>query len=599
MNHTSTPARKRRRIPLLSAAALIFALLLTGVSASALLLNLMGLRERQAEVRRLNAFLTVSAELHEAVRAAETGQRGYLLTDEARYLAPYEAAQPRVWQHLTAAERLVHEPGQASRIASLRPVIQAKLDELAETVSLRAQGLDAALHVVRSDRGQQLMEQIDSTMRSIRDRGIELVENNSAREQRAAVRSTIAAGSTGALALISAVLGVAVLLRQRAGERLFEAEARFRNLAENIPEVFWVSDPKTERMLYVSPAFEQVWGRSRQTLHDDGQSWHGAIAPQDRARVIESFAMHARQGRYEETYQIERPDGSSCWIRDRGWPVQDEEGAFLYVVGIAEDITPMRMAQDALAALNADLECRVEERTRALVEVNRELDAFAYSISHDLRAPLRAIQGYTEAVSEDYAEGLPPEGQHFLKRITASVLRMEDLIEDILIYSRLAQSEITVRPVSLEAAVDQVLADNAEAIADRKTTVQVERPLGTVQASAPVLRQALDNLVKNAIKFTCAGRAPRTVIRADGQDHRVRLWIEDDGIGIAPDHQERIFEPFQRLHGIESYTGTGIGLAIVRRALTRLGGTCGVVSVPGEGSRFWIELPGSNAGMSA
>ena len=315
--------------------------------------------------------------------------------------------------------------------------------------------------------------------------------------------------------------------------------------------------------------------------------------------MIESYAGLASQGIYDETYQIERPDGSSRWIRDRGWPVQDEEGAFLYVVGIAEDITPMRRAQDALAALNADLERRVEERTQALVEVNRELDAFAYTISHDLRAPLRAIQGYAEALSEDYAEVLPADGQHSVKRITASVLRMEGLIEDILSYSRLAQSEIRVRPVALEAAVDRVLADHAEAIADAAATVRVQRPLPTVQASASVLRQALGNLVTNAVKFAAPGVAPQVTIWAERRDGQVRLWIEDDGIGIASEHQERIFEPFQRLHGIEGYPGTGIGLAIVRRALTRMSGTCGVLSMPGEGSRFWIELPAGDAGMAA
>ena len=187
---------------------LLLALFLTVLSASALLLNLSGLRDRQEGVRRMNTVLTTIAELHEAVRGAETGQRGYLLTNEARYLATYEAALPRVWQHLKTAETLAQDPGQASRIASLRPLIQAKLDELAETVALRALNLDAALQVVRSDRGQDLMEQIDATMRSIRDRGTELVARNSARERQDTAWSTIAAGLTGGLALISAVLGV-------------------------------------------------------------------------------------------------------------------------------------------------------------------------------------------------------------------------------------------------------------------------------------------------------------------------------------------------------------------------------------------------------
>lgn len=570
--------------------ALVVALLLTVVSASVLVLNLWRLDASRVEVAHINMVLKQVADLHEAVRAAETGQRGFLLTGEQRYLATYEQAVPRVWSNLEAAERTIRGPQQVQRLASLRALVESKLDELANTVALHARSQNAALQVVRSDVGQQLMEQIDASIHEIRDAGSQILEARSANERKDVAWSTAAASLSGALALASAILGVITLVGKRAQTRLFEAEERFRNLATNIQEAFWVSDPRTSTLLYINPAFERIWGLTRAALYKNARLWLEAIVPEDRERVRRSYGENAVKGAYDETYRIAQPDGALRWIRDRGWPVHDETGRFEYVVGLAEDITPVRQAQDALAALNNDLERRVEDRTQALAEVNRELDAFAYSISHDLRAPLRTMQGYAEALVDDFGSGLPPEGRHYTQRIAAAATRMEDLIADILAYSRLAKDEISVRPESLEALLDQVLTDLEPMLISTEAAVRVERPLPEVQANRAVLRQVLNNLITNAVKFVRPGDRPTVSVRAQRGAGRVRVWIEDNGIGIAPEHQERIFDPFQRLHGIEAYPGTGIGLAIVRRAIARMGGSSGVESELGQGSRFWIEL---------
>jgi PAS domain S-box-containing protein len=581
---------KRGGLSSFGVTAVVAALLLTAVSTSVLILNLSRLDASRVEVARINTVLKQVADLHEAVRAAETGQRGFLLTGEQRYLATYEQAVPRVWSNLEAAERTVRVPRQVQRLASLRALIESKLDELANTVALHARSQNAALQMVRSDVGQQLMERIDASIHEIRDAGSQILEAQSADERRDAAWSTTVAILSGVLALAAAVLGVFTLVGKRAQTRLFEAEERFRNLATNIQEAFWVSDPRTSTLLYINPAFERIWGLTRAALYKNARLWLEAIVPEDRKRVGSSYAEHAARGTYDETYRITRPDGAVRWIRDRGWPVHDENDQFEYVVGIAEDITQMRQAQDALAALNADLERRVEDRTQALAEVNRELDAFAYSISHDLRAPLRAMQGYADALIEDFGSGLPAEGQHYTQRIAAAATRMEDLIADILSYSRLAKDEVSVRPEPLEAVLDQVLADLEPMLIRTEATVRVERPLFEVQANRVVLRQVLNNLITNAVKFVGPGDRPAVSVRAERRAGRVRLCIEDNGLGIASEHQQRIFDPFQRLHGVEAYPGTGIGLAIVRRAVTRMGGACGIESELGQGSRFWIEL---------
>jgi PAS domain S-box-containing protein len=369
---------KRGGLSSFGVTAVVAALLLTAVSTSVLIVNLSRLDASRVEVARINTVLKQVADLHEAVRAAETGQRGFLLTGEQRYLATYEQAVPRVWSNLEAAERTVRVPRQVQRLASLRALIESKLDELANTVALHARSQNAALQMVRSDVGQQLMERIDASIHEIRDAGSQILEAQSADERRDAAWSTTVAILSGVLALAAAVLGVFTLVGKRAQTRLFEAEERFRNLATNIQEAFWVSDPRTSTLLYINPAFERIWGLTRAALYKNARLWLEAIVPEDRKRVGSSYAEHAARGTYDETYRITRPDGAVRWIRDRGWPVHDENDQFEYVVGIAEDITQMRQAQDALAALNADLERRVEDRTQALAEVNRELDAFAY-----------------------------------------------------------------------------------------------------------------------------------------------------------------------------------------------------------------------------
>ena len=581
---------KRGGLSSFGVTAVVVALLLTAVSTSVLVLNLSRLDASRVEVARINTVLKRVADLHEAVRAAETGQRGFLLTGDQRYLATYEQAVPRVWSNLEAAERTIRVPQQVQRLANVRALIESKLDELANTVALHARSQNAALQVVRSDVGQRLMEQIDASIHEIRDAGSRILEMQSADERRDAGWSTTVAILSGGLAFAAAVLGVFTLVGKRAQTRLFEAEERFRNLATNIQEAFWVSDPRTSTLLYINPAFERIWGLTRAALYRNAQLWLEAIVPEDREQVRIAYAENAALGTYDETYRITRPDGTLKWIRDRGWPVHDENDQFEYVVGIAEDITQVRQAQDALAALNADLERRVEDRTQALAEVNRELDAFAYSISHDLRAPLRAMQGYADALIEDFGAALPADGQHYTQRIAAAATRMEDLIADILAYSRLAKDEVSVRPESLETVLDQVLADLDVMLVNTGTLLRVERPLPEVQANRAVLRQVLNNLISNAVKFVGPGDRPVVSVHAELRSGRVRLWIVDNGIGIAPEHRNRIFDPFQRLHGVEAYPGTGIGLAIVRRAVTRMGGDCGVESELGHGSRFWIEL---------
>jgi signal transduction histidine kinase len=237
-----------------------------------------------------------------------------------------------------------------------------------------------------------------------------------------------------------------------------------------------------------------------------------------------------------------------------------------------------------------ELEQRVAERTAELQETNAELESFSYSVSHDLRAPLRSIQSFAQVLLEDYAERLDAVGQDCAQRIVAAAKRMDTLTEDLLAYSRISRAAVELKPVSLEEVVDDVLTQLEAEILGQDALVTVERPLAQVMGQHTTLVQVVANLLTNGIKFVAHGVRPQVRIWSEERAEWVRLWVHDNGIGIAPQYQDRIFGIFERLHGIETYPGTGIGLAIVRKGMERMGGRVGVESAPDRGSAFWVEL---------
>jgi signal transduction histidine kinase len=267
----------------------------------------------------------------------------------------------------------------------------------------------------------------------------------------------------------------------------------------------------------------------------------------------------------------------------------------LEVVGEVADQLAIALEQarlyEAVSKHAEELEQRVAERTAELQETNAELDAFAYSASHDLRAPLRAMHGFSRAILEDYSDLLDRTGKDYARRIAEAAERLDMQIEDLLAYSRLSREELTVTAVALGIPVDGALGLMREALSERNVDVTVERPLPTAMGHEPTLLTVLMNLISNGIKFVAPGKRPRLRIRAEESPGKVRLWVEDNGIGIAPEHQGRIFRVFERLQSLREFGGTGVGLAIVRKGVERMGGRVGVESTVGRGSRFWIELP--------
>jgi PAS domain S-box-containing protein len=238
-----------------------------------------------------------------------------------------------------------------------------------------------------------------------------------------------------------------------------------------------------------------------------------------------------------------------------------------------------------------ELEKRIGELTSQLEEIRGEQEAFTYTIAHDLRAPLRAMSGFSDALIQDYAwQTLDEKGLTYASKITQSAHRMDELIEDLLVYSRLARNPVRLGPIPVAAILPEVLQTYAREIEEANARVDVDVALGEVVGDWGLLFLALCNLLSNAIKFVPLGLTPQVTIRTQRLGEWIRIEFEDNGIGIPAEYLDRIFGVFQRLNRAESYPGAGMGLAIVRRAMERMSGRYGVSSTPGKGSRFWIDL---------
>ncbi len=244
-------------------------------------------------------------------------------------------------------------------------------------------------------------------------------------------------------------------------------------------------------------------------------------------------------------------------------------------------------AKEELRQHAGDLEGQVVERTAKLTELVGELEGFSYSITHDMRAPLRAMQGFAELLAGQCAPQVSPQGKEYIRLITSAARRMDWLIQDALNYSLLARAELNLEPVELEGFLRGIL-ESYPAFQGSEAQIQLEGTFPKVLASQAALTQCISNLLGNAVKFVAPGVAPRVRVWTEARDGRVRLFFQDNGIGIEPESHEKIFGIFQRLN--KEYEGTGIGLAIVKKAAERMGGQVGLQSEPGKGSTFWLEL---------
>ncbi len=268
--------------------------------------------------------------------------------------------------------------------------------------------------------------------------------------------------------------------------------------------------------------------------------------------------------------------------------------AYPYEDGIAiyyHDITDRKRAEEEIHQLTRDLENRVNERTLELMARNKELETFTYTVSHDLKAPLRGMDGYSKLLLEDHSSNLNPEGQFFLSSIRKAAEQMNLLIDDLLQYSRLERRVLSKAVVDLDSLIETMISEHESEINLHKITIELDLKCRQISTDVEGLVFALRNLLDNAIKFSGQSRDPKIRISTKEKSGNCIICVEDNGIGFDMKYKDKIFEIFQRLHRAEDYPGTGIGLAIARKVMDRIGGRVWGKSEPGKGAKFYLEIP--------
>ena len=294
-----------------------------------------------------------------------------------------------------------------------------------------------------------------------------------------------------------------------------------------------------------------------------------------------------------ETYSMEkryiRKDSSLIWINLTVALVRKTDGTPDYFISVVEDIQQRKSAEADIQRLNAHLEQRVIERTAELTAANQELDSFAYAVSHDLRAPLRAMSGFSQALQEDYGDQLQGETKLFLKQIDIAGHKMNELVDGLLALSRSTRGELQHDVVDLSAMAERLLAELAQGEPERKVTIKVESDLQT-HGDARMIEVVMRNLLSNAWKYSSQAAAASIRVYAETRQGEQYFCVADNGAGFDMVYASRLFQPFQRLHRQEEFPGIGIGLATVQRIVRRHGGVIEARGLPGKGATFCFSL---------
>ena len=544
----------------------------------------------------------VIGEIEEALgdlQEAETGQRGYLLTGDERFLEPYHAAVAHLPDQLRELREITSDSAQQQaavgkvealatrRLASLKAGIERRREQSATV---------APVDLERLQSGRAIMDEIRTEVAGMREREESLLKARAA---------GLAEDSRRALALIlggnvlaAIVLLIVFTLLQRESARRHAAQliaqehaAEVEDLYNNAPCGYHSLDKdglivkmNDTELMWLGYTRPEVIGKKHLT---------DLLTSEGRARFDEQFAELKRTGAVSDVdLELVRSDGTILPVIRSASVQRDENGEFVMSRSTVFDNTERRRKDSAIRDLNRTLHERTEELEAANMELeaaNMELDAFSYSVSHDLRVPLRAMDGYSHMLEEDYGTELDAEGKRMLHAIRQSATKLSNLIDDLLMLSRLASARPNVVDVDMNSLVYEVLTE-VKAGANPAAQVTVE-PLAPAKADRTLLRQVWANLLTNAFKYSSGRAQPVIAISSQVDTDCVAYTVRDNGVGFNMNYYDKLFGVFQRLHGEKEFPGTGVGLAIVRRVVSRLGGRVWAESKPDEGATFHFTLP--------
>jgi PAS domain S-box-containing protein len=385
------------------------------------------------------------------------------------------------------------------------------------------------------------------------------------------------------------IVGASVIGRDMTDSKLAEralgmSEERYRSLTLATSQIVWNTDPQGE-MREDLPMWREFTGQTSEELK--GQGWIDALHPVDRERTADLWSRSvSSRSLYHTEFRLRRHDGEYRHMAVHGVPVLERDGTIREWVGTCADITDRVLAEEEVRKLNEKLEKRVVERTAELETANQELEAFAYSVSHDLRAPLRAVDGFSRILLEDYGPQLPNEAQHYLQVARDNALQMGDLIDGLLAFSHLGRQPLRKRTVAPADLVRQVLEDLRLEQTGRRVEITVGH-LPVCEGDPLLLKQVFVNLLSNALKYSRTRENAHIEIAAADS---TAYYVRDNGVGFDMRYADKLFGVFERLHRVGEYEGAGVGLAIVQRIVHRHGGRVWAEAAVNQGATFYFTL---------
>jgi PAS domain S-box-containing protein len=544
-------------------------------------------RAAEGRVERTYQVRSASELLFSTIQDADARQRGYLLTGEQQYLDRY--------RELVLAERdqmkelhtlTIGSAAQQARLEDLDRIVSARIAQLEKGISARQEsGIAAAIQAVRAGESLHLMTDIRTVLGAVETEEHRLLiqRSQSAAAQAARTRGALAAGTT-VLVVLLIFAGVTIegdVSRLKATARMLRRQADLLDKAHE-PIVTWELGGAIE-----------YWNHGAQELYGLRPEQATGRAPHDLLHTGHPFGMAriegllARDGRWrgELTHRI---NGREIIVESLMTLVTESDGRKT-VLEVKRDITEEKRAQEEIRQLNRELEQRVKDRTAQLEATNKELEAFSYSVSHDLRAPLRGIDGWSLALLEDHGRQLDPEGQKCLKRVRAETQRMGLLIDDLLRLSHLSRVALQRESVDLTALVRGIARDLREAEPTRRIEFEIQEKL-IIDGDSRLLHIVLSNLLGNAVKFTGTRALARIEFGETRCQDEPAFYVRDNGVGFDMAHSSMLFGAFQRLHKHTEFSGTGIGLATAQRVLRRHAGRIWADARVQQGATFYFTI---------
>ena len=550
--------------------------------------------EASAVLTRREELLKEIQEIKTNVAELGSQERVYVIIGDERVLTGRDETKAAIKENLRAARELTADnPDQQRRFAELEALIRRRIEWEDDVIRAgRERGVAIAAQMIATLEGLRLSDATKELSQAMQDEEYHLLERDRKRVELAGSTSFALLPAGVFLSLITLSLGIFSLntgigqLKQTEAE-LRHSEERYRTLFESNPNPMWVFDLETLSFLAVNEAAIRHYGYSRDeflvmTIKD--------IRPREDIPALINALSRTTEG-LDETGQ---------------WRHRKKNGAFINVESashdlkwlgcraslvLINDITERKRAEDEIRRLNVELEERVTQRTAALEGANKELEAFSYSVSHDLRAPLRAVDGFSQAVLEDYGAKLPEEGRRYLQTIRGGAQRMGLLIDDLLTFSRLSRLPLRKQAVNMTELTREALEELNGFRQGRQVDVRID-DLPSCEGDPALLKQVWVNLLSNAIKYTRKREAAVVEVRSRQENGEMVYSVADNGTGFPMQYAHKLFGVFQRLHRSEEFEGTGVGLAIVQRVVHRHGGRVWAEAAVDRGATFNFTIQG-------